>query len=74
MHDRRVIAVELQRVADEVLEDGDEQHGIAVDDRQRADVDPRAGALDARREVVLRGLCDVVERDLDERRVRAPDA
>src|SRR6478609_2176133 len=31
--DRRVVAVELQGVADEVLQDGDEEDGIAVDDR-----------------------------------------
>ena len=62
--------MELQRVADEVLEDGDEEHGIAVDDRQRADVDAARRSRSTRDvEVVVRGLSDVVERDLDERRV-----
>ena len=44
--DRQVVGAELQRVGDEVVEDGDEQRAVAAHDGQPADVDRRGALLD----------------------------
>jgi hypothetical protein len=64
VHDRRhALAVELERVADEVLQEAAHLRGIGFEARERADLHAPAGVLDARLEVGAHRGGDLLQRD-----------